>query len=115
MRVVLRILHVEFVDSCHPRSNYLPKGVKICTIPEDKVQEIDSIHLRLFLLFLTQLLHANLGHVGLGLRMEGLLRIMLNLLPGSEQIIDELSLVVAIELPNGPGDGVHFSHGLDVG
>ena len=113
--VVLRILHVEFVDFCHSSFYYLPEGVEIGTIAEDEVQKIDSIHLRLFLLLLTQLLHANFGHVGLCFRVECLSRIMLHFLLRSEQIMDELFLVVAVELPYGPRNSVHFCHGFDVG
>jgi hypothetical protein len=47
--------------------------------------------------------------------MEGLSHVDLHLLLAAEKLVDELTLMVAIQLSDDPSYRIHFGHGFNVG
>lgn len=94
--VILWIFHVELIGRSNPCLHDLPERQEIRTAAEDKIEEVHCVDFGLLLLFLTQLLDTDFGHIGLCARMKGFLHVNLYFLSGTEELVDKLTLMVAV-------------------
>ena len=115
MRVVLWLLHLKLIGVLYLGADYGPKGLELTAHAEDHVEEVHRVEFGVLLFLLLELFDPDLLHAGLRLWVEGLPHVDLDVLAVPEYLSAEIALVVAVDLPDDPGDGVDFRHGLDVG
>jgi hypothetical protein len=72
MMVIFRFFHLEIIFLSYLLLNDRPEGLELCTGAEHQVEEVRGVDARTFVFLLLQLLHADLTHTHVYLRVEGL-------------------------------------------
>lgn len=114
MGIVLRILHLELIGLFDLGPDYVPKGLELCAHSEYHVEEVDRVEFGVLLFLLLKLFDPYLLHADLRLGVESLPHVDLDVLVVPEYLSTEISLVVAVDLPDDPGNRVNLCHGFDV-